>query len=176
MREEFDGILTELKDRQEIMRCMTTYCRGVDRMDRELILSCYHPDAIDDHGAVVGDPEKFTDWVLEFVGKDISWSHYITNHSCDIDGDVAHTETYFIGVTMRRTEPRLVMAGGRYIDRLERREGKWAIVARKVLKDWWGQPGDSALTGVSSDLTSRGTPPARDRSDPSYHRPLVVSA
>lgn len=76
---------------------------------------------------------------------------------------------------MRRAEPRLVMAGGCYIDRLERRDGHWAIAARKVVKDWWGQPGDSNLTGVASALTGRGTPPTRDRSDPSYHRPLMVS-
>lgn len=175
MTADREDLVRDLIDRRDIMRCMTTYCRGVDRMDRELIMSCYHHDAIDDHGGVIGGPEDFTDWVLAFVGKDIGWSHYITNHTCDIDGDVAHSETYFVGVTMRHDEPRLVMAGGRYIDRLERRDGRWAIAARKVVKDWWGQPGDSNLTGVPAALTDRGTPPTRDRNDPSYHRPLIVA-
>lgn len=72
MTDDMNAIVRELKDRQEIWQCMTNYCRGVDRMDRELILTCYHPDAIDDHGAIAGDPAEFADWVLEFVGKDVS--------------------------------------------------------------------------------------------------------
>ena len=36
--------------RDEIRELLTRYCRGVDRMDAELIASAYHPDAIDEHG------------------------------------------------------------------------------------------------------------------------------
>jgi hypothetical protein len=30
------------------------YSRGIDRLDRDMLLSAYHPDAIDDHGMFVG--------------------------------------------------------------------------------------------------------------------------
>ena len=33
------------------------YCRAVDRADRDLLVSVYHPDAIDDHGLFVGGPD-----------------------------------------------------------------------------------------------------------------------
>lgn len=164
----------ELRDREEILRCVTAYCRAVDRIDRELLLRCYHDDAIDDHGVVRGTPVEFADWVAPHIAREAGASHMIANHHCDIDGDVAHAETYFVVTTMRHSEPKLVLTGGRYIDRFERRDGRWAIAARKVLKDWWGQPGDSNLTGVATALVNRSLPPARDRSDPSYHRPLVI--
>ena len=51
-----------LLDRQAILDCMRRYCRGVDRRDEALILSVYHPDAIDDHGAFLGDPDEFIEW------------------------------------------------------------------------------------------------------------------
>jgi hypothetical protein len=35
------------------------YARGVDRVDRDLLRSCYHPGAIDDHGRYLGDVEGF---------------------------------------------------------------------------------------------------------------------
>ena len=43
--------IKHLIDRQAILDCLTRYCRGMDRFDRALVLSAYHPDAIDDHGA-----------------------------------------------------------------------------------------------------------------------------
>jgi hypothetical protein len=30
------------------------YSRAIDRLDRELLLSVYHEDAVDDHGVFVG--------------------------------------------------------------------------------------------------------------------------
>jgi hypothetical protein len=56
--------IQNLIDRQAIRDCLTRYCRGVDRLDRELVLSTYHPDAIDDHGAFVGTREEFVDWAF----------------------------------------------------------------------------------------------------------------
>ena len=45
----------------------------------------------------------------------------------EIDGDVAHAETYwFYGAKNRDGSNWL--AGGRYLDRLERRDGAWRIV------------------------------------------------
>jgi hypothetical protein len=41
-----------------------TYSRGIDRLDRELLMSVYHEDAIDDHGVFVGNREEFADWAI----------------------------------------------------------------------------------------------------------------
>lgn len=43
MTPELERRLENLLDRQAILDCIHRYCRGVDRMDRQLTLSVYHP-------------------------------------------------------------------------------------------------------------------------------------
>jgi hypothetical protein len=88
----------------------------------------------------------------------------------ELDGDVAHAETYCIGTFLRKAEPVVDMAGGRYIDRLERRDGEWKIVAREVVIEWVCAC-DASASRFSADAYPDGT---WDRTDPSYARPLVV--
>ena len=167
--------LRELVDRQAIHDVIIRYCRGVDRMDRELLLSAYHPDAIDDHGLFVGRAEEFADYFMAFhQSQQSATQHIITNHSCDLDGDTAHTETYWLFAAMNRTGPALSLGGGRYLDRMERRGGRWAIAQRKCLYDWQGVPGDYDLTPEQLKTMLGAGPATRDASDPSYERPLRV--
>ena len=167
--------LREVVDRQEIHDVILRYCRGVDRMDRELLLSAYHADAIDDHGLFVGGPEAFADYFMALHGSlQSATQHIITNHFCELDGDSAHTETYWLFAAMNRQGPALSLGGGRYIDRMERRGGRWAIAQRKCLYDWQGVPGDYDLTSEQLAKMLGAGPATRDRSDPSYERPLRV--
>ena len=50
-----------LLDRQDILDCVTRISRAIDRFDRDLFLSGYHPDAVIDAGGFVGDPAKVYD-------------------------------------------------------------------------------------------------------------------
>jgi SnoaL-like domain len=188
--EELAAAVQTLQDRQEIHDCIIRYSRGVDRLDRELLLSVYHPDAIDDHGMFVGGPEQFADWALAMhASTHLSQQHCILNHSCDLDGDVAHTETYYMFIGMNRVGAPFVVSGGRYIDRFERRQGRWAIAARVCVRDWApvAQTPDmadpSTLTAIAATLSDEVRTfmlgsglPRRDRADPSYDRPLSISA
>lgn len=165
-----------LVDRQAILDCLMAYCRGVDRADRELLLSAYHPDAQDDHGVFCGPPEAFVNWALDYHSKYQSGHHhYILNHSCELTGAVAHTETYYLFAGINREGP-AILSGGRYIDRFEKRAGKWAIADRKCLIEWEGFLGDVPLTPEHmAALRSSGTA-ARDPTDASYERPLQVTS
>jgi len=171
---DLETMVRQLHDRQAIRDCLATYCRGVDRLDRELLLSVYHEDAIDDHGVFVGSREEFADWALGLHAQmQHSTQHIITNHSCELDGDVAHSETYWMFASMNKQGAALTLSGGRYIDRFERRNGRWAIALRKCIADWAGAPGEGwGPPGLREALNS-GSPPRRDRSDPSYDRPLT---
>jgi ketosteroid isomerase-like protein len=165
----------ELLDRQAIRDCLARYCRGIDRFDTDLIMSAYHPDAIDDHVLLVDHPGAFAAWAndLHATGMN-SHQHMITTHNCELDGDVAHTETYWMMASMRKNGPELSLGGGRYVDRFERREGAWKIAARKVLFDWGGTPGTAEISqGARAAIETYGQG-SRDRSDPSYRRPLTV--
>ena len=47
-----------LLDRQDILDCLTRFSRGMDRFDRELLLSAFHPNAVIAVGDFVGGPDR----------------------------------------------------------------------------------------------------------------------
>jgi hypothetical protein len=164
--------LQDLLDRQEILDCLVRFSRGMDRYDRELAMSCFQPDAVCDYGPYVGPPEGLFDWALQLRETLVCTHHHLTNHSCEIAGDVAHAETYLL-YNVRRPDGTLWQAHGRYLDRLERRAGAWRIATRYCVVESAGPVGTCELPFVGvEDLHANGEP-ALDRSDPSYRRPLV---
>ncbi|XVQ16100.1 nuclear transport factor 2 family protein [Spirillospora sp. CA-255316] len=58
-------------------------------------------------------------------------THNITTHSCDIDGDVAHCDSYVIVVLLGKDGRTTQSISGGYLDRLERRNGRWRIALRR---------------------------------------------
>ena len=124
-----NGRFQELCDRADILDCMYRYARGMDRLDRELLRSAYHDDAVDDHVGFVGPVDDFIDWAFAYHATQTRHQHYLMNHTADIAGDEAHSETYYVFVgTDRDPVKPLIISGGRYVDRLARRDGRWAIV------------------------------------------------
>ena len=189
--EEMQEKLTYLMDRQEIQDVIARYCRGVDRLDKEMVMSAYHDDALDDPSMFVGTADEFWIWVQNMHSTNhSSTQHMIGNHLAEIDGNVAHAETYLSYSGMNKTGAPFSAIGGRYIDRLEKREGKWGIVAREYIVDWVAP----SINTVEGSKTPEGganydclepfefkvaeTSPqaSRDKNDPSYIRPLSVAA
>jgi hypothetical protein len=70
--DDLERTVGELKDRQDILDCLMRYSRGVDRLDRELLRSAYHPDAVDDHGMFAGGRDAFVDWVVDMQPSVVS--------------------------------------------------------------------------------------------------------
>jgi len=134
-----DPAVQELLDKQAIREVMMRYCRGLDRMDAELINSVYHPDAFDDHGGRTfsgGDLGKsILDWTRELNVE--MGSHHITNQTIRVDGDAAASESYYSGFMLecRDSEQRTIQMVGRYLDHLERRNGEWRISRRVVVPE-----------------------------------------
>lgn len=189
MEPDLSAKIQELWNREQIHQCLLKYCRGVDRLDRELILQAFHPDCLDEHGKFVGTPEEFIDWALgQHSAAHLSHQHCILNHTAEIDGDTAHAETYFMFVSMNRKGKPLTLGGGRYVDRLKKRNGEWRIAARVTLRDWAMMDEIPDINDLSSFTSTRallsdserafmnaGRAPTRDRTDPSYDRPLTVN-
>ena len=165
--------LKVLLDRQDIYDCLVRFSRGMDRFDRELFLSAFHPDATVAAGPFVGGPMDLYAWASQLHDHGQSATHHnLLNHSCDIEGDVAHTETYYLFVGRNRDDSNWI-AGGRYIDRLERRGGEWKIALRTNAIEWSGMVPTLPIPFADiPDINLNGTP-SRGRQDPSYHRPLT---
>ena len=163
-----DEKLQRLIDRQEILDCLLRYTRGVDRMDLDLVRSAFHPHGLDCHGPVTGSAEDFLDWWTPLQKEREATQHFVTNQTVELDGDVAHVETYYLAVMKHRGSDRTQLVAGRYADRLERFEGEWKIAVRVVLPEWGGSIDSSQMERIF-DRKHRGS---RDAADPTYERPL----
>jgi hypothetical protein len=170
---EMLGKLEQLLDRQAILDCLTRFSRGMDRFDRELFLSAFHSNAVIAAGEFVGGPVALYDWAskLHQLGQSAT-HHNLLNHSCDIDGDAAHTETYYLFVG-RNHDATNWIAGGRYIDRLERRDGAWKIALRTNAIEWSGRVPTMAIPFADVPGIDLNGAPSRSKEDPSYRRPLT---
>lgn len=170
---EMPSRLQHLLDRQDILDCLVRFSRGMDRFDRSLFLSAFHADAVIAAGPFVGGVEGLYDWAsaLHEQGQ-ISTHHNLLNHSCDIDGDIAHAETYYLFVGRNRDDSNWI-AGGRYIDRLERRADAWRIALRSNAIEWSGMVPTLAIPFADVPGIQLNGVPARSPADPSYQRPLT---
>lgn len=166
--------MQEVQDRRAIYDCITRTSRGNDRFDEALITGGYHEDGIHElcdrqiSGRAYGEHANHAHGALFETNL-----HNVTMHSCEIDGDVAHAESYVIGLfTDRGCETSRILAG-RYIDRLERRDGEWRIAVRRATVEV-ALEGVSRLPNGNAQPGSRYLKGDRDRQDPSYARPLTL--
>jgi len=159
--------LTEVQDRQEIIELLNRMARGFDRHDFDLVLSTWHPDGVEEHGNVAGPIIDFVEYTKTYLPNSYrTHSHYVANHVIDIDGDVAHFETYTLAAVLRRYGDATEMFGGRYVGRAERRDGKWGV-HRTTLGEWGGAL--TPLPGWETKTMDLGKG-SWDKSDPSYRR------
>ena len=165
--------LQALLDRQAIVDVVLRYCRGIDRLDLDLVRSCYHPDATDEHGTFLGTRDEYVDWVAGILTRFTGTMHVVANQLIEVDGDAdaAHCETY--GVAYHWGEPlddarRNFTTGFRYVDRFARRDGEWRIARRVAAREWTHVvPADQQLVIPPERDGRRGR---RDRTDALYER------
>lgn len=156
---------TEGADRDAIREALARYCRGVDRLDAELLRSAYHPDAVDDHGPFKGERDEFVAWVIPFLRREyVATAHHLSTQFIALSDGWADVETYAIVEQHKRVAGRSValIVSCRYVDRFERRHGQWRIAHRVVVTDlartetvkpWEGSSPASSLTWGSRGPT-----------------------
>lgn len=128
----FSSFLEELEARTAIEDQLKRFARAVDRQDWALARELYHDDAFDDHGFFKGPPDAF----LAHIAK----QHEVQEHSMHFNTNVliefqsterAFVETYVL--VLQRFKEKRVTASARYLDRFERRDGRWAVVHRTLV-------------------------------------------
>jgi hypothetical protein len=165
--------LEQLLEREDILDCLRRFSRGMDRFDRELFLSAFHPDAVIAAGEYVGGPVPLYDWASDMHHKgQVATHHNLLNVTCEIDGDTAHTETYYLFVGRNRDGTNW-MAGGRYVDRLERRNGAWKIALRCNAIEWSGMVPTMDIPFANVPGLELNGVASRSKEDISYRRPLT---
>jgi hypothetical protein len=166
----------ELMDRQAIFDCIKRNSRGNDRFDVDLVTSSYQSDGLHELGAKHISGREYGEHANKAHGLLFDANlHNVTMHSCEIDGDVAHAESYSLGIFLDKGGETGRILAGRYIDRLEKRDGEWRIALRRATVEI-ALEGKAALpNGVPLPGSGylRGN---RDRTDPSYERPLSTES
>lgn len=185
-----DHRIRYLLDREAIDVTLATYCRGIDRHDVDIIEAAYFADAQDNHGPFRGPVSNgFAEWGNALhSAKSTTHMHNITTRWVEVKGDRATADTYVLFALLLNDRPKLSMGSGRYIDRLERRDGEWRIASRETTIDirmlgdatgWAGAGGGYPVghwdrtdvsyaypfdlpDGLQAKLDARGPRPARE--------------
>lgn len=137
MSQTHDELTQQLLDKQSLAELVTTYCRAIDRRDYALLKSLYFDDAIEDRGQIFkGAGHGFVDWAAADSANYQVTVHRVFNMLFVVKGDYAEGEIY--AEAYHRTageQAQEVIAAGRYLDRYERRGGRWGIVFRTSTLD-----------------------------------------
>jgi hypothetical protein len=162
--------IQNMLDEMAIRELLTRYSRAIDRCDIDLLKSTYWPDATDDHGVVfIGNAMDFSNFVIPMLKERLECTmHMIGNMWLKLDGDKANCETYsYTYHRLKSTDAKIeVTIGGRYLDRLERRNGEWRIAMRKFVVDW--EQNGAAIFGGEDNVQKLLSVDTRHRGDHSY--------
>lgn len=192
-----DPHLQVLLDKQACAEVMMTYCRAIDHRDEALLRSVFHPDSMHHHGfegpssdpsraSRPGRPGDFVAYALEVLAGFTHTHHQLGNIFIEPepDGVTAYTEAYFTAFhRMRARGDKLAAAnawdtqmdwwvGGRYMDRMEKRDGCWKIAARIGTADWTriDSPASTGMRSGRPEMTTQ-----QNRKDTVYHRARLLA-
>jgi hypothetical protein len=140
--------LEELAARAEIADVVNRFCHVVDRHRWELMDTVFHDDGTTRFLDAVRHWPQMVESGKAMLGPMTGTHHQTGNMLIKVEGDTAWAETYVTafhavpptaphaGFWDGRDEPYEGVAGGRYVDRLERRDGRWKIAERQTLVEW----------------------------------------
>lgn len=133
--------------REKIRDCIARLARGEDRRCDQRISLCFWPDATTDFGIFEGNFRQYLDWVTPGSPAVLLTQHILGQTLVQVRHKQAAAETHVISYHRINTgeQERDIVIGGRYLDRLEKRNNEWRIIQRTMLYDWsqdWGQAVD----------------------------------
>lgn len=137
--------LSRLIDRENIRDCVARVSRGEDRRDADMLSACYWPDARVDHGVFLGSFKEYLAWVVPGAPTIPVTLHTLGQSLIELNADAALVETHVTAYhrIAMGTEERDIVIGGRYLDRMEKRNQEWRISHRTMLYDWLQDFGQS---------------------------------
>ena len=158
----------ELSQRAEIVDALLSYTRGIDRLDKESVISAFHPGAIlNNYGPEPMPIEDFVEYALPSLKQRYSATqHRVSNIRIEIKEDRALVESYVLAYHVKSSESskQLHTFNGRYIDSFALRDAHWKISERFLRNDW------SKVDNITEEMagSSVWVKSRRDADDPIY--------
>ncbi len=175
LEQEFEQLkrqVQQLQDRQDILDCIVRESRARDRQDVAMMESCWWREGVDEHGPIMINMADYaTRTNAGHAANFHSTSHNITNHLCDIDGNIAYCESYVVGGLFWLDGKTTTIAMGRYLDQLEKRNGEWRMLTRRCTIE---MTADAEGTWVHSKFVRGFLKGLWSKDDPSYERPFAA--
>lgn len=131
--------LAETADRLAIAETLALYCRAIDRCDAALLAEVFTPDARIDYGDGAKSVTETIPGLMAGLGAMRVTQHNISNTVIRFTGEArAKAETHCVALHIIPAPAGDIelTVGGRYLDRLEKREGRWRIAERLYVMDW----------------------------------------
>ena len=129
--------IEQVADRLAIQDVLHLHCRGLDRLDKEIIQRAYWPQAEVDYGSYKGSAQVFAELVVGALGQTYELTrHSISNTLISFSGGAARSESSVHAAHLLPGAQEELLFYGRYLDRLEKRSGQWKILHRQVVMDW----------------------------------------
>lgn len=126
-----------IADRFAIQDILYQHSRGLDRLDSPAIQCAYWPDAEVDYGSYKGGAHTFAELVVGALGAQYELTrHSLSNTLITFTDHTALAESNVTAGHLLLGAEEELLFYGRYLDRLEKRDGQWKIAHRQVVMDW----------------------------------------
>ena len=127
----------QIADRLAINDVLHLHCRGLDRLDRDSIQCSYWPEAEVDYGSFKGSAHLFAELVVGALSEKYALTrHSLSNTLIQFSGNSARSESSVNAAHLLIEAKEEMLFYGRYLDKLEKRNGLWKILHRQVVMDW----------------------------------------
>jgi hypothetical protein len=127
----------ELADRLAIQDVLSFHSRGLDRLDTALLQACYWPEAEVDYGSYKGPAQQFAELVIPALRGNYELTrHCLGNTLVELRGNRALAESSVNAGHLLPGAKEEMLFAGRYLDTLEKRDGRWKLLHRQVVMDW----------------------------------------
>jgi hypothetical protein len=139
MTETTNAVIQRLLAESEISKLIHRYPRGLDRLDRDILLSIGHSTAtVEFTGMFTGTWVAFVDWLMKAHTSMLYNRHTIGNVLIDVRGDAAVSETtatanLIVARADGDVEERVTHS--RYLDSWRQESGRWWLARRHTLRD-----------------------------------------
>lgn len=137
--EELSRELTLLREERAILRLLHGYAHAMDYGDEAAWVDVFTPDGVFDVIEVVGGRRvhresgraAFTHFIRGYLKPPFYQKHMILDPLITVEGETARAEAYWLLLQRDPSDGQpIVVAFGRYRDRLVKQDGRWRIEER----------------------------------------------